>query len=116
MRAVTDSDLAAQAVEALRRSEHNFRTIIERSPLPTCVSSTTKLLYTNQAMLDYLGYTGDARILGPSLAGVGHIDELGVVVTHLGDDGIAAGRPGGGFNPAVRVGQRDPRLQLGAHG
>jgi putative aminopeptidase FrvX len=43
---------------------------------------------------------------GPSLAVVGHIDEIGAVVTHLGDDGIAAVRPVGGFNPAVMVGQR----------
>jgi endoglucanase len=43
---------------------------------------------------------------GPSLAVVGHIDEIGVVVTHLGDDGIASVRPVGGFNPAVMVGQR----------
>ena len=43
---------------------------------------------------------------GPSLAVVGHIDEIGVVVTHLGDDGIAAVRPVGGFNPVVMAGQR----------
>lgn len=43
---------------------------------------------------------------GPSLAVVGHIDEIGVVVTHLGDDGIAAVRPVGGFNPQVMVAQR----------
>jgi putative aminopeptidase FrvX len=43
---------------------------------------------------------------GPSLAIVGHIDQIGVVVTHLGDDGFAALRPLGGFNPAVMVGQR----------
>lgn len=43
---------------------------------------------------------------GLSLAVVGHIDQIGVVVTHLGDDGIAAVRPVGGFNPAVMVGQR----------
>jgi endoglucanase len=43
---------------------------------------------------------------GPSLAVVGHIDEIGVVVTHLGDDGIAAVRPVGGFNPSVMFGQR----------
>ena len=43
---------------------------------------------------------------GPSLAVVGHIDEIGVVVTHLGDDGMAAVRQVGGFNPAVMVGQR----------
>jgi putative aminopeptidase FrvX len=43
---------------------------------------------------------------GPSLAVVGHIDEIGVVITHLGDDGIAAVRPVGGFNPQVMVAQR----------
>jgi len=43
---------------------------------------------------------------GPSLAIVGHIDEIGVVVTHLGDDGFASVRPLGGFNPHVMVGQR----------
>jgi putative aminopeptidase FrvX len=43
---------------------------------------------------------------GPSLALVGHIDEIGVVVTHLGDDGLAALRPIGGFDPHVMLGQR----------
>jgi endoglucanase len=43
---------------------------------------------------------------GPTLSVVGHIDEIGVVVTHLGDDGLAAVRPLGGFNPHVMVGQR----------
>ncbi len=43
---------------------------------------------------------------GPSLAVVGHIDEISAVVTHLGDDGMASVRQVGGFNPAVMVGQR----------
>jgi endoglucanase len=43
---------------------------------------------------------------GPSLAVIGHIDEIGIVVTHLGDDGLAAVRPVGGFSPAVMFGQR----------
>jgi endoglucanase len=42
----------------------------------------------------------------PALTVVGHIDEIGVVVTHLADDGLAAVRPLGGFNPHVMVGQR----------
>ncbi len=46
------------------------------------------------------------RAGGPSLALVGHIDEIGLVVTHLGDDGLAAVRPLGGFDPHVMVGQR----------
>ena len=43
---------------------------------------------------------------GLSLALVGHIDEIGVVVTHLGDDGLAAVRPIGGFDPHVMLAQR----------
>lgn len=43
---------------------------------------------------------------GPSLAVIGHIDEIGILVTNLGDDGIAAVRPIGGFNPHTMVGQR----------
>jgi len=43
---------------------------------------------------------------GPTLALVGHIDEIGFVVTHLGDDGLAAVRPLGGFDAGVMLGQR----------
>jgi len=43
---------------------------------------------------------------GPLLAIVGHIDEIAVVVTHAGDDGMLAVRPLGGFNAQVLVGQR----------
>ena len=42
----------------------------------------------------------------PSVAIVGHIDEIGLVITHLGDDGFAAVRPIGGFDPHVFLGQR----------
>src|SRR5215469_16612665 len=50
---------------------------------------------------------------GPSLALVGHIDEIAVVVTHLGDDGLAAVRPTSGWDPAVMVGQRVDVLARG---
>jgi putative aminopeptidase FrvX len=43
---------------------------------------------------------------GPSLAIVGHIDEISVVVTHAGDDGLVSIRPMGGFDPHVLLGQR----------
>jgi putative aminopeptidase FrvX len=42
----------------------------------------------------------------PSVAIVGHIDEIGLVITYLGDDGFAAVRPIGGFDPHVFLGQR----------
>jgi endoglucanase len=53
--------------------------------------------------------TGD----GPSLALVGHIDEIAVVVTNLGDDGLAAVRPTSGWDPAVMAGQRVDVLTRG---
>ena len=43
---------------------------------------------------------------GPLLAVVGHIDEIAVVVTHAGDDGLVAVRALGGFDPHVLLGQR----------
>jgi endoglucanase len=43
---------------------------------------------------------------GPLLAVVGHIDEIGVVVTHAGDDGLLAVRGLGGWDPHVLLGQR----------
>src|SRR6476646_8252416 len=42
---------------------------------------------------------------GPSLLLVGHIDEISVVVTNLGDDGLAAVRTTSGWDPTVMVGQ-----------
>jgi putative aminopeptidase FrvX len=43
---------------------------------------------------------------GPLLAIVGHIDEIALVVTHAGDDGLIAIRSLGGFDPHVVLGQR----------
>ena len=43
---------------------------------------------------------------GPSLALVGHIDEIAVVITNLGDDGLASVRPGSGWDPVAMVAQR----------
>jgi endoglucanase len=43
---------------------------------------------------------------GPRLAIVGHIDEIALVVTHVGDDGMLAVRQLGGFDPRTVVSQR----------
>jgi len=50
---------------------------------------------------------------GPTLAIVGHIDEIAVVVTHAGDDGLVAVRPLGGWDPHVLLGQRVEVLTRG---
>src|SRR5438874_2386192 len=43
---------------------------------------------------------------GPLLAIVGHIDEIALVATHAGADGLIAVRQLGGFDPHVLLGQR----------
>jgi putative aminopeptidase FrvX len=53
--------------------------------------------------------TGDASLV----AIVGHIDEIGIVVTHVEDSGMLAFRSLGGFDPAVLVGQRVELLTRG---
>jgi endoglucanase len=43
---------------------------------------------------------------GPLLAVVGHIDEIGVIVTHVGDDGFVYFRPIGGWSAEILLAQR----------
>jgi endoglucanase len=43
---------------------------------------------------------------GPLLAIVGHIDEIGLAVTHVGDDGFLSFRQLGGWDPHVLLAQR----------
>jgi len=46
--------------------------------------------------------TGD----GPSLAVMGHIDEIGLIVSHVDDDGYLWFQGVGGWDPVILVGQR----------
>src|SRR5512132_1251663 len=46
--------------------------------------------------------TGD----GPTLAVVGHIDEIGLIVTHVDDNGFLRFTGVGGWDPQILVGQR----------
>ena len=43
---------------------------------------------------------------GPTLAVVGHIDEIGLIVTHIDDDGFLRFTGVGGWDPQILVGQR----------
>jgi endoglucanase len=43
---------------------------------------------------------------GPTLAIVGHIDEIGVIVSHIDDEGFLRFRGVGGWDPQILVGQR----------
>ena len=43
---------------------------------------------------------------GPLVAIVGHIDEIGLAITHVDDGGFAYFTPIGGWDPQILVGQR----------
>src|ERR1700737_4669065 len=43
---------------------------------------------------------------GPRLAVVGHIDEIGLIVTHIDDEGFLWFKPVGGWDAQILVGQR----------
>ncbi len=43
---------------------------------------------------------------GPLLAVVGHVDEIGLIVTHIDDEGFLWFSPVGGWDPQILVGQR----------
>src|SRR4051795_6272504 len=43
---------------------------------------------------------------GPTLAIVGHIDEIGLIVTHIDDNGFLRFMGVGGWDPQILVGQR----------
>ena len=47
-----------------------------------------------------------ARGDAPRLLVMGHIDEIGMIVTHIDDDGFLWFRPVGGWDPQILIGQR----------
>lgn len=65
--------------------------------------------FTQDVEADHLG-SSRARVPGtaggPTLAVVGHIDEIGVHVSHIDDDGYLRFGQVGGWDPIVLVGQR----------
>ncbi|MGB2711709.1 MAG: M42 family metallopeptidase [Conexibacter sp.] len=69
-----------------------------------------------QVSVDSLG-SSVARVAGtaggPLLAIVGHIDEIGVIVSHVDDDGFLRFAGVGGWDPVILVGQRVTLLTRG---
>lgn len=65
--------------------------------------------FTDDVTVDHLG-SSRARVPGtaggPTLAVVGHIDEIGLHVTHIDDEGYLRFGQVGGWDPIVLVGQR----------
>ena len=66
--------------------------------------------FTDDVAIDVMG-SAVARVKGtqpgsPLLAIVGHLDEIGLIVTHIGDDGFLYVTGVGGWDPQILVGQR----------
>ena len=66
--------------------------------------------FTDQVEIDLVGSV-QARVPGtaegaPRIAFVGHIDEIGVNITHIDDKGFLWFGPIGGWDPVILVGQR----------
>ena len=77
---------------------------------PAAVFAQAGRAFTDDVEIDVMGSVV-ARVAGtgsgaPFLAVVGHIDEIGLIVTHIDDDGFLRFVGVGGWDPQILVGQR----------
>src|SRR3954470_17176068 len=77
---------------------------------PAAVFAEAGRAFTDDVEIDVMG-SAVARVPGtadgaPFLAVVGHIDEIGLIVTHIDDDGFLRFIGVGGWDPQILVGQR----------
>jgi putative aminopeptidase FrvX len=80
---------------------------------PAAVFTEAARAFTDDVTVDVMG-SAVARVAGtadpahpaPFLAIVGHIDEIGLIVTHIDDDGFLRFIGVGGWDPQILVGQR----------
>lgn len=89
----------AAAAEAWRRHARAFAEVEH----DTMGSSVARVAGTSDAVEGSSG-TGGGGV--PSVAVVGHIDEIGLIVTHVDDKGFLRIAPVGGQDPQQLVGQR----------
>jgi putative aminopeptidase FrvX len=77
---------------------------------PAAVFAQAGRAFTDDVEIDVMG-SAVARVAGtadgaPFLAVVGHIDEIGLIVTHIDDNGFLRFIGVGGWDPQILVGQR----------
>ena len=77
---------------------------------PAAVFAEAGRAFTDDVEIDVMG-SAVARVKGtspgaPFLAVVGHIDEIGLIVTHIDDNGFLRFMGVGGWDPQILVGQR----------
>ncbi len=92
-RDVTENLLAE---EALRKSEENFRTLIEKMPDPIVVHANSKITYVNEAYLRLLKYEKAEELIGRDPLLDLHPEEREAAANRIG--GL---KPMGGYNPPV---------------
>jgi putative aminopeptidase FrvX len=77
---------------------------------PVAVFTEAARAFTDDVAVDVVG-SAVARVAGttanaPLLAIIGHIDEIGLIVTHIDDDGFLRFVGVGGWDPQILAGQR----------
>lgn len=92
-----------EAEKALRRSEANFRTLIERSPTLTFVHRDGKVQYVNPAAVAQLGYDTADELVGKSVLEIVHPDDHDAVRVRM----ERTQRDGGGAPGEARMQRRD---------
>jgi endoglucanase len=80
---------------------------------PAAVFADAARAFTDDVSVDIMGSvlarvagTSDPARPAPALAIVGHIDEIGLIVTHIDDNGFLRFAGVGGWDPQILVGQR----------
>jgi PAS domain S-box-containing protein len=82
------------AEEALKKSEENFRTLIEKSPDAMVVHTEEKVHYVNEALLRLVGYESPGELVGKSPLSMLHPDDRQAVLAR-----IRRLKPFEGYNP-----------------
>jgi PAS domain S-box-containing protein len=91
------------AEESLRRSEENFRTLVEHTPDAILVHREGKLVYMNPAASAMLGYEREDEVVGVPVLDLVHPDDQASVTARMAH----TAKHGGGAPGEARMRRRD---------
>jgi PAS domain S-box-containing protein len=98
MAVLRDSAPRKKAEDALRKSEKNFKTIIQEMPDGVLIVDQDRILFTNQTLARLLGYSSEKELVGRPKFDFIHPDYHSIVRERM-DRIIGAG----GANPILRL-------------